>query len=539
MKVYYGNIASDGIAIGKIKKLGKNCSGRKQVKISDTIQEEKRLQEAIQKVGQQLKVLYEETLEKAGKEHADIFAMHQVMMNDKDYLAHIQNCIEEEKESAEAAVQSAEDYFCRVFEQMQDEYMRARAIDIRDISQQLTAALTNQENSVYFDEPVIIAAEDLTPSQTMKLNKDMVLAFVVKYGSSNSHTAILARMLQIPAVVGIDFDMNEVEENTLACVNGSTGAFVLSPDEEMLKKMEEMALMEKKKREILKEQFGKDTVTPDGKKIMLYANIGDPSDLKAVQENDAEGIGLYRSEFLYLQRDDYPTEEEQFQNYKQAAEAMGQRKVIIRTMDIGADKKEAYFKLNQEENPALGYRAIRICLDREELFRTQIRAILRASAYGNMAIMYPMIISTSEIDRIKEIVAEVREELILEGTAVGNLEQGIMIETPAAVMMSRELARKVDFFSIGTNDLTQYTLAVDRQNPDLEKLYDPHHPAVLKMIRMTIENAHKENCWVGICGELAADLSMTETFLNMDVDELSVSPCFLLEIRKKIRETKR
>ena len=462
-----------------------------------------------------------------------------MMLDDGDYNESVENIIETQKVNAEYAVAVTGDNFAQMFRAMDDDYMRERAADVKDISERVLSILNGgQKGKVVTDEPVIIVADDLAPSETVQLEKDMVLSFVTVHGSVNSHTAILARTMAIPALIGTEeLPLDDTVDGKLAVVDGLNGKIYVEPDSQTLEAMKKRRQAELEKKELLQLLKGKENVTLDGKKIMLYANIGNIKDLATVIQNDAGGIGLFRSEFIYLEKDRYPTEEEQFSIYKTAVETMAGKRVIIRTLDIGADKQCEYFKMDKEENPALGYRAIRICLTRPEIFKTQLRALFRASAYGNLAIMYPMITSLWEVKRIKEIVEEVKAELTAEQLEFGNPQQGIMIETPAAVMMSGELAKEVDFFSIGTNDLTQYTLAIDRQNPKLDKFYDAHHPAVLSMIRMTVENAHKAGIWAGICGELGADTSLTKEFLAMGVDELSVSPGSILPIRKIILET--
>ena len=488
---------------------------------------------------EQLQELYQKALKEVGEANAAIFEIHQMMLDDGDYNESVENIIETQKVNAEYAVAVTGDNFAQMFRAMDDDYMRERAADVKDISERVLSILNGgQKGKVVTDEPVIIVADDLAPSETVQLEKDMVLSFVTVHGSVNSHTAILARTMAIPALIGTEeLPLDDTVDGKLAVVDGLNGKIYVEPDSQTLEAMKKRRQAELEKKELLQLLKGKENVTLDGKKIMLYANIGNIKDLATVIQNDAGGIGLFRSEFIYLEKDRYPTEEEQFSIYKTAVETMAGKRVIIRTLDIGADKQCEYFKMDKEENPALGYRAIRICLTRPEIFKTQLRALFRASAYGNLAIMYPMITSLWEVKRIKEIVEEVKAELTAEQLEFGNPQQGIMIETPAAVMMSGELAKEVDFFSIGTNDLTQYTLAIDRQNPKLDKFYDAHHPAVLSMIRMTVENAHKAGIWAGICGELGADTSLTKEFLAMGVDELSVSPGSILPIRKIILET--
>ena len=466
-----------------------------------------------------------------------LFQTHQFMLEDLDYVEAIENMIQTQSVNAEYAVSVTGDNFSQMFASMDDDYMRERAADVKDISARVVKILPGAgENGLVTDKPVILASDDLAPSETVQLNKDMVLSFVTQGGSTNSHTAILAKTMNIPAIIGIGDALDEKYEGKEAIVDGANGCLIIEPDEETMKEYQAKKQEYLAQQELLQQFRGKETVSLDGQKVKLYANIGNASDIGAVIKNDAAGIGLFRSEFLYLENDNFPTEEEQFKVYKYVAETMGQKQVIIRTLDIGADKQVDYFNLGNEDNPAMGYRAIRICLDRRDIFRTQLRALLRASAYGNIGIMYPMIISVDEVKEIKKIVESIKAELTEKGIEYGEVEQGIMIETPAAVMISDLLAEEVDFFSIGTNDLTQYTLAIDRQNSKLDNIYDSHHPAVLRMIQKTIENGHKAGCWVGICGELGADMTLTETFLKMGIDELSVSPTFVLPIRKLIRE---
>ena len=528
-----------GIAIGKISVYKKNEQQVKRVRTEDTKGELARYEAAKAAAVEQLQELYQKALKEVGEANAAIFEIHQKMLDDGDYNESVENIIETQKVNAEYAVAVTGDNFAQMFRAMDDDYMRERAADVKDISERVLSILNGgQKGKVVTDEPVIIVADDLAPSETVQLEKDMVLSFVTVHGSVNSHTAILARTMAIPALIGTEeLPLDDTVDGKLAVVDGLNGKIYVEPDAQTLEEMKKRRQAELEKKELLQLLKGKDNVTLDGKKIMLYANIGNIKDLATVIQNDAGGIGLFRSEFIYLEKDRYPTEEEQFSIYKTAVETMAGKRVIIRTLDIGADKQCEYFKMDKEENPALGYRAIRICLTRPEIFKTQLRALFRASAYGNLAIMYPMITSLWEVKRIKEIVEEVKAELTAEQLEFGNPQQGIMIETPAAVMMSGELAKEVDFFSIGTNDLTQYTLAIDRQNPKLDKFYDAHHPAVLSMIRMTVENAHKAGIWAGICGELGADTSLTKEFLAMGVDELSVSPGSILPIRKIILET--
>ena len=539
MQVYSGKSVFGGIAIGKISVYKKNEQQVKRVRTEDTKGELARYEVAKAAAVEQLQELYQKALKEVGEANAAIFEIHQMMLDDGDYNESVENIIETQKVNAEYAVAVTGDNFAQMFRAMDDDYMRERAADVKDVSERVLSILNGgQKGKVVTDEPVIIVADDLAPSETVQLEKDMVLSFVTVHGSVNSHTAILARTMAIPALIGTEeLPLDDTVDGKLAVVDGLNGKIYVEPDAQTLEEMKKRRQAELEKKELLQLLKGKDNVTLDGKKIMLYANIGNIKDLATVIQNDAGGIGLFRSEFIYLEKDRYPTEEEQFSIYKTAVETMAGKRVIIRTLDIGADKQCEYFKMDKEENPALGYRAIRICLTRPEIFKTQLRALFRASAYGNLAIMYPMITSLWEVKRIKEIVEEVKAELTAEQLEFGNPQQGIMIETPAAVMMSEELAKEVDFFSIGTNDLTQYTLAIDRQNPKLDKFYDAHHPAVLSMIRMTVENAHKAGIWAGICGELGADTSLTKEFLAMGVDELSVSPGSILPIRKIILET--
>ncbi len=539
MQVYSGKSVFGGIAIGKISVYKKKEQQVKRVRTEDTKGELARYEAAKAAAIEQLQELYQKALKEVGEANAAIFEIHQMMLDDGDYNESVENIIETQKVNAEYAVAVTGDNFAQMFRAMDDDYMRERAADVKDISERVLSILNGgQKGKVVTDEPVIIVADDLAPSETVQLEKDMVLSFVTVHGSVNSHTAILARTMAIPALIGTEeLPLDDTVDGKLAVVDGLNGKIYVEPDAQTLEEMKKRRQEELEKKELLQLLKGKENVTLDGKKIMLYANIGNIKDLATVIQNDAGGIGLFRSEFIYLEKDRYPTEEEQFSIYKTAVETMAGKRVIIRTLDIGADKQCEYFKMDKEENPALGYRAIRICLTRPEIFKTQLRALFRASAYGNLAIMYPMITSLWEVRRIKEIVEEVKAELTAEQLEFGNPQQGIMIETPAAVMMSGELAKEVDFFSIGTNDLTQYTLAIDRQNPKLDKFYDAHHPAVLSMIRMTVENAHKAGIWAGICGELGADTSLTKEFLAMGVDELSVSPGSILPIRKIILET--
>ena len=537
MKKYEGKSVFGGIAVGKVLVYKKGEQQVKRWRVSDVKAEIQRFEDAKMAAVEQLKQLYDKAVREVGEASAAIFEIHQMMLDDLDYIDSIHNMIETQEVNAEYAVAATSDNFAMMFSSMDDDYMKERAADVKDVSERVLAILNGgSKSTVDTDEPVIIVADDLAPSETVQLDKDKVLAFVTVHGSSNSHTAILARTMGIPALIGTPVDLDSVD-GKMAVVDGYAGAFIVDPDGDTMTQMEEKKKKDQEKKELLQTLKGKENITLDGKKVMVYANIGNIKDLAMVLQNDAGGIGLFRSEFIYLEHDDYPTEEEQFKIYKAVAETMAGKRVIIRTLDIGADKQAAYFNMDHEENPALGYRAIRICLTREEIFRTQLRAIFRASAYGKISVMYPMIISMDEVKKIKKIAAEVKAELAEQNIAVGEVEQGIMIETPAAVMISESLAKEVDFFSIGTNDLTQYTLAIDRQNPKLEDFYDPHHPAVLNMIRMTVENAHKAGIWAGICGELGADLELTKFFLSIGVDELSVSPGSVLAVRKAILET--
>ena len=538
MEVYQGKSVFGGIAIGRISVHKKDEQQVKRVKIENPELEIERYRQAKQTAMEQLQGLYQKALKEVGEANAAIFEIHQMMLEDDDYNESVENIIRMQQVNAEYAVASTGDNFSQMFASMDDDYMKARSADVKDISERVLRVLSGKtQGSVAGEEPVIIVADDLAPSETVQLNKDLVLSFVTVHGSVNSHTAILARTMSIPALIGTNIPLTEEIDGRMGIVDGRGGCIYVDPDEETLARMEKLRREEQEKKELLQTLKGRENITIDGKKIMLYANIGNSKDLAAVLQNDAGGIGLFRSEFLYLERETFPTEEEQFQIYRTVAETMAGKPVIIRTLDIGADKKCDYFEMEPEENPAMGCRAIRICLTRPEIFRTQLRALFRASAFGNIAIMYPMIISVEEVRKIKEIVAEVRRELTEQGVAFGEPKQGIMIETPAAVMMSEELAKEVDFFSIGTNDLTQYTLAIDRQNPKLDAFYDPHHPAVLRMIRMVVENAHKAGIWAGICGELGADTTLTRQFLAMGVDELSMSPGSILPVRKIILET--
>jgi len=538
MQIYKGKSVFGGIAIGKISVYKKDEQLVKRVKIEDADAEMKRYTEARNTAAAQLQKLYDKALKEVGEANAAIFEVHQMMLEDEDYNESVENIIRSQMVNAEYAVASTADNFAQMFEAMDDDYMRGRAADVRDISERVITVLAGGAGSgLDSDEPVIIAADDLAPSETVQLDKDKVLSFVTAQGSENSHTAILARTMGIPALIGTGIDLDETVDGKLGIVDGTNGVVYVDPDAELLEEMKKKQQEEQEKKRLLQTLKGKENITLDGQKVMLYANVGNIKDLGIALQNDAGGIGLFRSEFIYLGQDHYPTEEEQFQIYKTVAETMAGRRVIIRTLDIGADKQCDYFELDKEDNPAMGLRAIRICLTRPEIFKTQLRALFRASVYGNINIMYPMIISVDEVRQIKAIVEEVKAELTEQGIEYGNPAQGIMIETPASVMMSRELAEEVDFFSIGTNDLTQYTLAIDRQNSKLDKFFDSHHPAVLRMIQMTVENAHKAGIWCGICGELGADQALTKDFLAMGVDELSVSPGSILPLRKIILET--
>ncbi len=528
-----GKGVSGGIAIGKISIYKRSDNEVKKVFKDNSKEEIKRFSDSRQTAKEELDTLYDKALREVGRENAAIFEVHKMMIDDFDYIESVENIINTQKVNAEYAVARTSDKFYEMFQNMEDEYMKARAADIKDISDRLIRVLGNcNELCQNIRQSVIVAAEDLSPSETVSMDKNKVLAFVTKYGSSNSHTAILAKMMNIPALTNVNY--GDIDGKT-AIVDGYQGLLIVEPHEEELEKYIKKQEEEKSRLTLLKELKGRENITSDGRKIDIYANIGGVQDIEMTLENDAGGIGLFRSEFLYLGNNDYPTEEEQFNAYKTVAENMADKSVIIRTLDIGADKRIGYFNLKEEDNPAMGLRAIRICLKRKDIFKTQLRAILRASAYGNISIMYPMIISLEEIREIKKIAEEVKDELKAENIPYKDVKQGIMIETPAAVMISEELGREVDFFSIGTNDLTQYTLAIDRQNDDLSDFYNPHHPAVLKMIKMVVENGHKTGCLVGICGELAADTTLTKEFVDMGVDELSVSPSFVLKVREAVR----
>ena len=533
-----GKSVFGGVSIGKILFYQRNDKVIKREHVDDVDAEWKRFQDAKDQAVEQLKGLYEKALEDVGEANAMIFEIHQMMLEDLDYLESIENIIRTQEVNAEYAVATTADNFAAMFSAMDDAYMQGRAADVKDVSERVLNILSGADTGLQeMNEPCIIAADDLAPSETVQLDKSKVLGFATMYGSSNSHTAILARTMNIPAVIGLGEDLKAEYNGKDAIIDGFTGTLYIEPDEETMKVMQEKRAKDLEQRALLEQLKGKENVTKSGQKINVYANIGNVSDLGAVLKNDAGGIGLFRSEFLYLENSDFPTEEQQFAVYKKVAESMAGKKVIIRTLDIGADKQVDYFGLDKEENPALGYRAIRICLTRPEIFKTQLRALYRAAVFGNISIMFPMIISVKEVQKIKEIIAEVKEELKSEGIPYKeDVELGIMIETPASVMVSRELAKEVDFFSVGTNDLTQYTLAIDRQNSKLDEFYDPHHPAVLRMIQMAAESAHAEGAWIGICGELGADLELTEEFLKMGLDELSVSPSMVLPLRNRIRQ---
>ena len=539
MQYFQGKSVYKGIVMGPVAVLKKNDYQVKRARIEDPEAEVKRVKEAVEISKKQLGRLYDKAVREVGEASAAIFEVHQMMLEDEDYLESMENMIRTELVNAEYAAAATGDNFAEMFAAMDDEYMKARSADVKDISERLVRNLSGEgDNDLSSMEPSIIVADDLSPSETVQMDKEKILAFVTVHGSTNSHTAILARMMNIPALIGVPMDLNGLKTGMTAVVDGFSGQVIFEPEEDVQKETEKRIQEEAEKQKLLEELKGKENVTPDGRKINIYANIGSVGDLGYVMENDAGGIGLFRSEFLYLGRNDFPTEEEQFQAYKQAVQTMAGKKVIIRTLDIGADKQVDYFNLGKEENPALGYRAIRICLKQPEIFKAQLRALFRAAVYGNLSVMYPMITSTEEVEKIYAIVAEVEEELKKQEVQYKIPEQGIMIETPAAVMISDRLAEMVDFFSIGTNDLTQYTLAIDRQNEQLDDFYNPHHEAVLRMIRMVVENAHKCGKWAGICGELGADLTLTEQFVRMGVDELSVAPSMILKLRKIVREMK-
>lgn len=539
MQCFQGKSVYKGIVMGPVAVLKKNDYQVKRARIEDPEAEVKRVEEAVEVSKKQLGRLYDKAVREVGEASAAIFEVHQMMLEDEDYLESMENMIRIELVNAEYAAAATGDNFAEMFAAMDDEYMKARSADVKDISERLVRNLSGEgDNDLSSMEPSVIVADDLSPSETVQMDKEKILAFVTVHGSTNSHTAILARMMNIPALIGVPMDLNSLKTGMMAVVDGFSGQVIFEPEEDVQKETEKRMQEEAEKQKLLEELKGKENITPDGRKINIYANIGSVGDLGYVMKNDAGGIGLFRSEFLYLGRNDFPTEEEQFQAYKQAVQTMAGKKVIIRTLDIGADKQVEYFNLGKEENPALGYRAIRICLKQPEIFKAQLRALFRAAVYGNLSVMYPMITSTEEVEKIYAIVAEVEEELKKQEVQYKIPEQGIMIETPAAVMISDRLAEMVDFFSIGTNDLTQYTLAIDRQNEQLDDFYNPHHEAVLRMIRMVVENAHKCGKWAGICGELGADLTLTEQFVRMGVDELSVAPSMILKLRKVVREMK-
>lgn len=538
MKVFNGTAVFGGVAFGRISIYKRNEQTIKREHIQDAAAEIKRFEDAKQTAISELKGLYEKALKEVGESHAQIFEVHQMMLDDLDYVESITMMIENQKVNAEYAVATTADTFSNLFASMDDAYMKERAADVKDVSERVLNVLCgNSSGASVVDEATIIVADDLAPSETVQLDKDKVKAFVTMFGSTQSHTAILARTMNIPALINTNIELLDEYDGKEAIVDGFTGTVYIEPDEDTVKVMKEKQEKDLARKALLQELRGKESITLDGQKINLYANIGGVEDVPKVVQNDAEGIGLFRSEFVYLNSNDYPTEEEQFAAYKEVAEKMRGKKVIIRTCDIGADKQIDYFNMEKEENPALGYRAIRICLDRKEMFKTQLRALYRASVFGKISIMFPMIISVDEVRQIKEVIAEVLAELDAEGIPYKECELGIMIETPAAVMVSDLLAKEVDFFSVGTNDLTQYTLAIDRQNNKLDSIYNPHHPAVLRMLKMIADNAHAAGIWCGICGELGADLELTETFLKLGYDELSVSPSMLLAVRDKVRKT--
>ena len=539
MQCFQGKSVYKGIAMGPVVVLRKNDYQVKRTRIEDAEAEAARVDVALKASQEQLQKLYDKAVKEVGEASAAIFEVHQMMLEDEDYLEAIQSMISTEQVNAEYAVAVTGDNFAEMFASMDDDYMKARSADIKDISERLGRNLSGQGDvDLSSIEPSVIVADDLSPSETVQMDKDKILAFVTVHGSTNSHTAILARMMNIPALIGVNMNLEELQTGMTAVVDGFGGKVTFEPDEELKAQTEARMQEEEEKLKLLQELKGKENITLDGRKINIYANIGSVGDIGYVMENDAGGIGLFRSEFLYLGRNDFPTEEEQFQAYKQAVQMMAGKKVIIRTLDIGADKQVEYFNLGNEDNPAMGYRAIRICLKQPEIFKTQLRALLRAAVYGNLSIMYPMITSTEEVKRIYEIVAEVEEELKAQEIQYKIPEQGIMIETPAAAIISDRLAEMVDFFSIGTNDLTQYTLAIDRQNEKLDEFYNPHHEALLRMIQMVVDNAHKCGKWAGICGELGADVTLTEQFVRMGLDELSVAPSMVLKLRKIVREMK-
>ena len=537
MLTYNGKSVYDGIAIGKLKFWKKDNAGIKCYRTNDSGAEFLRFKAALEEAKKQLDNLQKKAIEEVGEENAAIFEIHKLMLEDTDYIESVENIICNQELNAEYAVSVTCETFAAMFATMDDSYMQARAVDVKDISDRIIDILSKKNSSMEsYSEPVILVADDFTPSETLQLDKSKILAFVTTKGSLNSHTAILARTMNIPAIIGTDLFSCPHADGKVAVIDGFTGSIYIDPDNEFLSKSYQRLNEEQEKKELLQSLKGKENTTLDGKRIELFANIGNIKDLPLVISNDAGGIGLFRSEFIFLEKNTFPSEEEQFAIYKNAVETMNGKKVIIRTLDIGADKKVDYFNLKEEENPALGLRAIRLCIKRQDIFKTQLRALLRASVYGNLSLMYPMITSVKEVLDVKKVLMQTASELEAQKIPYKIPEQGIMIETPAAVMISRELAKEVSFFSIGTNDLSQYTMAIDRQNEDLDEFFDPYHPAVLKMIELTVENAHKEGIWVGICGELAAETDLTETFLSIGVDELSVSPGRLLPVRKKIRE---
>lgn len=537
MQEFSGKSVYKGLAMGRVVVLRGNDFAVKRVKIERCEEEIRRVQDAAEKAAEQLQRLYDKAVKEVGEASAAIFEVHQMMLEDEDYLEAIHNMIHTERVNAEYAVAITGDNFSEMFAEMDDDYMKARAADIKDVSNRLIRNLQGKEScNLDTSEPAVIIADDLSPSETVQMDKEKILAFVTVHGSTNSHTAIIARMMNIPALIGVPLELDEIQTGTMAIVDGFRSVVVFEPDEKTCIETKKMMDEEKEKLLLLQNLKGKESITLDGRKINIFANIGSVGDVGYVLENDAGGIGLFRSEFLYLGRTDFPTEEEQFQAYKQVAQMMAGKKVIIRTLDIGADKQVDYLNLGKEDNPAMGYRAIRICLKQQDIFKTQLRALFRASAFGNVSVMYPMITSVEEVKKIHEIVYEVKEELSRDGVPYKIPEQGVMIETPAAVMISDELAELVDFFSIGTNDLAQYTLAIDRQNEKLDEFYNPHHRAILKMIQMVVDNAHRCGKWAGICGELGADLELTETFIRMGIDEISASPSMVLKLRKKVRE---
>ncbi len=539
MVKFYGKPVYKGIAVGPVVVLKKEDQKVMRRKVDSPEEEVARVERGVKTAQEQLQALYEKAVVEVGEASAAIFEVHQMMLEDEDYLDAIYNMIRAEQVNAEYAVAVTGDNFSKMFAGMDDDYMKARAADVKDISNRLVQCVSgNQEAGLNFKEPSIIVADDLSPSETVQMDKKKILAFVTVHGSANSHTSILARMMNIPALIGVPLDLDKIQSGMKAVVDGVQGEVVFEPNEFVCEEAERKIKKEQEKLQLLQELRGKENVTQSGREVNVYANIGGIGDVGYALENDAGGVGLFRSEFLYLGRDDFPTEEEQFQAYRQVLQTMGDKKVIIRTLDIGADKQVDYFNLGKEDNPAMGYRAIRICLKQPDIFKTQLRALFRATVYGNLSIMYPMITSTEEVEKIYTIVGEVKEELTKEQITFKDPEQGIMIETPAAVMISDKLAQMVDFFSVGTNDLTQYTLAIDRQNEKLDDFYNPHHEAILAMIQMITDNAHKHGKWAGICGELGADLELTETFVKMGIDELSVSPSMVLPLRKRIREIK-